>query len=209
MPPPSHYFDAEPAGPSDRRSISLALPDRTLQLITDRGVFAADGVDPGTRLLLAEAPMPAADETGVVVDVGCGYGPIAVTVALRGPATQVWAVDVNARARELCVDNAAAAGAANVTVVAPDGVPDDLRVDRLYANPPIRIGKSALHHLLGTWLERLTPTGGAWLVVQKHLGSDSLARWLDTQGWPTTRLVSRRGYRVLEVHPRNSVGSQR
>ncbi len=203
MSPPTHYFDADPATPSRRRTVVLALPDRTVRLETDRGVFGSDGIDPGTHFLLTDAPTPDTSETSTIADIGCGYGPIAVTLALRAPTAQVWAIDVNARARGLCVDNAAAVGATNVTVVSPEEVPTDLRFDRIYANPPIRIGKVALHGLLTTWLTRLHPDGHAWLVVHKHLGSDSLARWLNAEGWPTTRLGSRRGYRILQVRPRS------
>lgn len=193
-----HYFSARPATPSDPRTVRLALGDLLLELRTDRGVFAGDAVDPGTRVLLTDAAMPAATDR-VVVDLGCGYGPIAVAVARRAPHCTVWAVDVNERARELCTANAAAAGATNVVVAAPADVPADLVVDRLYSNPPIRIGKAALHELLRSWLGRLAPGAAATLVVHKHLGSDSLARWLQAQGWPTTRAGSRAGYRLLEI----------
>jgi 16S rRNA G1207 methylase RsmC len=173
----------------------LALPDLTADLRTDRGVFARDGVDPGTKLLLLEAPAPAV--TGNLLDLGCGYGPIAVTLARRSPGATVWAVDVNERARQLTVANAAALP--NVQVRAPEDVPAEVRFETIWSNPPIRIGKAALHTLLETWLSRLTDTGRALLVVQKHLGADSLARWLDEQGFPTSRLQSRVGYRLLEV----------
>ena len=173
----------------------LTLPDLTVDLQTDRGVFARDGVDPGTKLLLLEGPpVPAG---GDVLDLGCGYGPIAVTLARRAPAVTVWAVDVNERARALCAANAA--GLPNIRVCAPGDVPDDVRFAAVWSNPPIRIGKVALHDLLTTWLDRLTDDGYAALVVQKHLGSDSLARWLGEQGWSVDRRCSRAGYRVLEV----------
>lgn len=176
------------------------LPEGTLvRLATDRGVFSGDRIDPGTRVLLAEGPPVSGP---VLADVGCGYGPIAVTLALRGgPDVEVWAVDVNERARDLCAANAEAYGLADrVRVVAPDEVPEDLVVDQVWSNPPIRIGKQPLHDLLATWMRRLRPgTGSAELVVQKHLGADSLARWLDEQGWPTSRRVSRAGYRILHV----------
>jgi 16S rRNA (guanine1207-N2)-methyltransferase len=180
--------------------VELVLPEgRLIRLGTDRGVFSGDRVDPGTRALLADGPAV----TGpVVADVGCGYGPIAITLALRGgPDVEVWAVDVNERARALCAANAEANGVAGqVRVVAPSDVPADLVVDQVWSNPPIRIGKTALHELLALWLGRLRPgTGTAEMVVQKHLGSDSLARWLDAQGWPTTRRASRGGYRILHV----------
>lgn len=196
---PGHYFDAQPDVASRPKTVTLHLPDRTLVLRTDRGVFAGEGVDPGTKQLLLDAPEP--PECGTFVDVGCGYGPIACTLAARRPDADVWAVDVNERALDLCRANAADLGLSNVRVVAPEEVPDDLAVDLIWSNPPIRIGKGALHDLLSSWVRRLSPTGRAVLVVQKHLGSDSLQRWLESEGWPTDRLSSRAGYRLLEVRP--------
>ena len=195
--PSGQYFEAEPAVASRRQTVRLDLPDRSLTLHTDRGVFSADRVDPGSKYLLLDAPTPPL--TGTFVDLGCGYGPIACTLAARAPEASVWAVDVNRRAVELCRENAAALGLANVRAATPDELPADLVVDLLWSNPPIRIGKAALHELLTTWLERLAPDGRALLVVQKHLGADSLQRWLDAAGWTTARLGSRTGYRLLEV----------
>ena len=198
--PEGHYFSPSPDVGSAPSTVDLVLPEGALiRLSTDRGVFSGDRVDPGTRVLLAEGP-PISGK--VLADVGCGYGPIAVTLALRGGAdVEVWAVDVNERARSLCAANAATNGVADrVRVVSPEEVPEDLVVDQIWSNPPIRIGKQPLHDLLSTWLERLRPgTGTAELVVQKHLGADSLTRWLDAQGWPTSRLASRAGYRILHV----------
>jgi len=193
-----HYFDDDPAVPSSPRTISLVLPDLTVDLASDAGVFAADAVDPGTRYLLIDAPPPAPDARNVL-DLGCGYGPIARTLAHRAPDAIVWAVDVNARARALAEANLAGLDA---RVVAPDEVPDDVVFDLIWSNPPVRIGKAALHDLLDRWLGRLSPTGVAVLVVQKHLGADSLTRWLDERGFDVVRLGSRRGYRLLEVRPR-------
>lgn len=198
MPDPAgHYFDADPAVGSRPTTVQLDLPDRSLTLATDRGVFSGSRVDPGTKYLLLEAPAPPA--SGTFVDLGCGYGPIACTLAARSPAATVWAVDPNARAVALCAANATALGLANVRAVATDAVPADLAVDLLWSNPPIRIGKAALHDLLATWLDRLTPAGRAVLVIQKHLGADSLQRWLTDRGWPTERIGSRAGYRLLQV----------
>lgn len=175
----------------------LDLPDLSLPLQVDRGVFSAGGVDAGTKVLLLEAPDP--PPVGDLLDLGCGYGPIAVTLATRSPGATVWAVDVNERALDLTRANAAAAGLDNVRVATPDAVPDGLRFTGIWSNPPVRVGKAVLHDLLVTWLARLTPEGRALLVVQKHLGSDSLHRWLEQQGWHVDRLTSRMAYRVLEV----------
>lgn len=177
--------------------IRLALPDGTLDLATDSGVFSRSGIDPGTKLLLLEAPAPT--PSGDALDLGCGYGPIALTLARRAPGATVWAVDVNRRALGLTAANAEAAGIGNVRVAEPEEVPADVRFSTIWSNPPIRIGKSALHDLLGRWLPRLAPDGRAVLVVQKHLGADSLARWMTEQGFATARLQSRLGYRLLEV----------
>lgn len=199
-----HYFDDNPQVASNVRQVSLHLPDLSLELDVDRGVFSASKIDPGTRVLLVEAAKPAADVTSIL-DVGCGYGPIACTVASRAPQAKVVAVDVNARARQLCQANADRLDL-DVQVFEPDEVDADMRFDLIVSNPPIRIGKKQLHALLTRWLGQLAPGGRAELVVQKHLGSDSLQRWLIEQGWPTVRLTSRSGYRVLVIEP-NTTGS--
>ena len=194
----SHYFDADPAAPSRRAEVELVLPDLALTLVTDRAVFAGGGVDPGTKYLLLEGPRPPQGAVALL-DLGCGYGPIALALATRAPAAAVYAVDINARARELCAMNAEAAGLGNVRVCAPDEIAADVVFDGIWSNPPIRIGKAALHALLATWLARLAPGRHAALVVHKHLGSDSLARWLESERWGVARLGSRRGYRILDV----------
>jgi 16S rRNA (guanine1207-N2)-methyltransferase len=195
--PDGQYFDRHPNSPSSPRTVPLVLPDLTLDLQTDRGVFSGDAVDRGTKLLLLEGPPPPA--SGNLLDLGCGYGAIAVALARRSPAATVWAIDVNQRALALTAANAANAGAANVSVTDPEGVPAHVRLDAIYSNPPIRIGKDGLHELLDHWLDRLTEEGRAYLVVHKHLGSDSLARRLTSQGWTVERMVSRMGYRLLAV----------
>jgi 16S rRNA (guanine1207-N2)-methyltransferase len=199
----SHYFDETPAAPSAESTVTVELPGITFTLRTDRGVFSHGRLDPGTAVLLRQAPPP--PSRGDLLDLGCGAGPIALALARRSPDATVWAVDVNERARTLCAANATANGITNVIVRGPDEVPPDVTFDAIWSNPPIRIGKTALHELLATWLRRLTPDGRALLVVHKHLGSDSLQRWLGETGWPTTRLTSAKGYRLLDVrqrHPR-------
>ena len=198
---PAHYFDDDPSVRSSPIQVEVNLPDVALQLTSDRGVFSTGHLDAGTKLLLLEAP-PLAETDLTVLDLGCGWGPITCVVAKRAPQAHVWAVDVNQRARSLTVANASAIGADDrVTVIAPDDLPPEIRFDRILSNPPIRIGKQALHELLGLWLGRLAPTGVAHLVVQRHLGSDSLAAWLEREGHRVDRLKSRAGYRILEVGP--------
>jgi 16S rRNA G1207 methylase RsmC len=202
MDKPAHYFDAQPGVVSAPRTVAVKLRDRQFELTSDAGVFSAEHLDSGTKILLDEAPAP--PPSGTLLDIGCGYGPIAITCALRSPAARVFAVDVNERARDLTRANAAALSLRNVEVAAPDDVPGDVRFDAIYSNPPIRIGKAALHALLTRWLSLLADEGQAYLVVQRHLGSDSLADWLKQQGFPTKRLGSKTSFRLLQVRARVS-----
>ena len=195
--PEGHYFSSGPTSASRPGRVRLDLPERSLELATDAGVFSPGRVDPGTKLLLMELPELT---EGPVVDVGCGYGPIACTVALRHPGLSVLAVDVNPRARELCERNARALGT-SVVVLDPDQATEVGQVGTIVSNPPIRIGKAALHQLMAVWLDRLAPEGRAHLVVHKNLGADSLARWMTDRGHAVERVRSRQGYRILSVGP--------
>ncbi len=192
-----HYFSPRPRVPHRPGQVRVVLPDVYLELATDAGVFSPGRLDPGTRLLLDEAPAP--PPTGDLLDLGCGYGPIACVLAKRSPGATVWAVDVNERALELCARNAVAAGLPNVRCVTPDDPSVPPRLAGIWSNPPVRIGKPALHELLSAWLVRLAPGGQAYLVAGRNLGADSLHRWLAGQGWPVTRRAARSGYRLLQV----------
>ncbi len=195
-----HYFEASPSSPERRRTVEVEAAGRRFTFATAAGVFSADRLDPGTAVLLRKAELPDPEEPGPLLDLGCGYGPIACVLATVAPAATVYAVDVNARARELAAANAESCGVADrVRVYHPDEVPPEARFTQLWSNPPVRVGKAELHALLSTWLPRLAPHGVAWLVVARNLGADSLHRWLGEQGWTVERHASQKGYRVLQV----------
>jgi 16S rRNA G1207 methylase RsmC len=195
---PSQYFSKQPGGTEVRRTITARVWGQELPLITAGGVFAADGLDRGTAVLLRASPTPVGSPR--ILDLGCGYGTIALAVAVHCPGAIVDAVDVNERALALCRDNAEALGVADrVRPSRPDEVDPNTRYDEIWSNPPIRIGKQALHELLLTWLPRLVPDGVARLVVGKNLGADSLQRWLIEQGYACERVASAKGFRVLVV----------
>lgn len=184
---------------------SVVVQDRHLALTADSGVFSHHGLDKGTAVLLdavqREEPLTLPPGS-VVCDLGCGTGAIALALAVTYPHCTVLAIDINQRARDLCEENARANGITNVRVVHPDDVDDAIQIEVLWSNPPIRIGKDALHSLLLTWLSRLTPMGQARLVVSKNLGADSLSQWLTNEGYPTSKLSSSKGFRILAVQPR-------
>jgi 16S rRNA (guanine1207-N2)-methyltransferase len=200
-----HYFTAQPSAAHRPGLVRVVLPDLYLELATDSGVFSPGRLDPGTRLLLEEAPAP--PPSGDILDLGCGYGPIACALAARAPGATVWAVDVNERALALCSANAAAAGLSNVRCVSPDSDEVPPQLAGIWSNPPVRIGKGPLHAMLRTWLGRLAPQANATLVMGRNLGADSLHGWLEhEEGWSVTRLSARSGYRLMFVEQRISRG---
>ena len=142
--------------------------------------------------------LPVRDAEGITVEQGLA------DMALACPEATVWAVDINERSRNLTAANAARLGLGNVVVAAPDDVPAELRFDVIWSNPPIRVGKVALHEILNTWLTRLATEGEASLVVAKHLGAPSLLTWLRDQ-FGAQRVVERiaqsRGFHVINVGP--------
>lgn len=223
-----HYFSAAPASPAEQREITVELAGERRRVVTAGGVFSAEHLDHATAFLLDAVPVPealAARGSGVqLLDIGCGWGPIALSLALQAPQATVWAVEVNERAAELARVNAARLGvlaerpgAPGVHVVAPHEVPDEVRFDGIWSNPPIRVGKEALHEILAHWLPRLRADGAAWLVVGKNLGAPSLQRWigelpgnfspeasdgtLQVDSFTCDRVARHKGFWVLEARP--------
>ena len=195
-----HYFSASPSSEQNLRRIRVTLAGRAVEVTTAGGVFSPDHVDSGTGVLLANTPP--APSGGDFLDLGCGWGPISLSLALESPHATVWAVDVNERALDLVRRNAADLGLTNINAVLPDDVPDDVVFRTIRSNPPIRVGKNELHGMLQRWIPRLAERSDAWLVVQRNLGSDSLQRWLAAtfdDGYTVSRAATGRGFRVLKV----------
>ena len=194
-----HYFSPAPESEPKLRPFTVRLAGQTRRLTTANGIFSPERVDTGTQVLLDH--VPSAPPAGQLLDLGCGWGPLALTLALESPHATVWAVDVNTRALDLVRKNAQTLGLSNINAAAPEDVPADVLFTTIWSNPPIRVGKNELHDLLERWLPRLEPGSDAWLVVQRNLGSDSLHRWMDTTfaELTTTRAATAKGYRVLRA----------
>jgi len=191
-----HYFAEQPSSGSAPTTHEVRVRKLQLTLAGDRGVFNQGDLDWGTRVLIENADVPSG---GVLLDLGCGGGAIAAALAKLRPDAEIWAIDINERAREVTQRTLALNSITNVRVASPDAVPPDLRFDGIWSNPPIRVGKSELHQLLESRLARPTPSGCADPVVHKNLGSDSLAKWLESLGYAVQRHASKQGYRVLHV----------
>lgn len=198
-----HYFTSAPGSDPKLRPITVTLAGASYELTTAAGIFSPERVDTGTQVLLANTPAP--PPSGDLLDLGCGWGPIALTLALASPHATVWAVDVNERALDIVRRNARTLGLGNVNAVLPQDVPDTVEFTTIWSNPPIRVGKNELHNLLLSWLPRLSDDSDAWLVVQRNLGSDSLQRWLQAtlpDHFSVVRAATSKGYRLLHAKRR-------
>lgn len=196
----AHYFVTDPSLPEKPRQISVDLRGREVRVQTAAGVFSPGDLDKGTAALLRIVPEPSGDQ---FLDIGCGWGPLTLAMGMADPDATVTAVDVNERSLGLTRRNAESQGLNRVETYLPQDVPRERQFDTVWSNPPIRVGKEALHDILLTWLPRLAPGGTAWLVVQKNLGGDSLQRWLGTVLDPAEFTVQRaatdKGFRILTV----------
>jgi 16S rRNA (guanine1207-N2)-methyltransferase len=195
-----HYFSQEPKSDYQPKQIELNVAGEVFQVTTASGTFSPLRLDVGTAVLLDHLEL--APQDGNILDLGCGWGPIALNLAKNSPKAKIWAVDVNSRSLELTDLNAKTLGITNIQTETPDDVPADVRFSGIWSNPPIRVGKKELHALLLNWLPRLEKNGSAYLVVQKNLGSDSLQKWLTetlTGGYEVSRLTSVKTYRIIRV----------
>jgi 16S rRNA G1207 methylase RsmC len=195
-----HYFSQEPSSPLKPKTIQIPVAGEIVNVTTASGTFSPTQLDFGTEVLIEQLDL--APDSGNLLDLGCGWGPIALNLGKLRPNTKVWAVDVNTRSVELTQANSKKLGISNITALLPDEVPADLRFSGIWSNPPIRIGKKELHELLLMWLPRLEAGCEAYLVVQKNLGSDSLQKWLTEElasDFEVSRYTSIKTYRVLKI----------
>lgn len=196
-----HYFSANPSADQKLRTVKFDVLGQPIQLKASSGTFSSTRLDPGTKVLLDHL-----DQVhGNVLDLGCGWGPIAVSIAKLFPETKVYALDINRRSLDLTNQNALNLGLQNVFPVTADEIPKEIQFDEIWSNPPIRVGKTVLHELLTTWLPRLVTGGRAMLVVQKQLGADSLMKWLVAQfpNFNVTRVGNDKGYRIIQALKRD------
>jgi len=198
-----HYFSASPESEFKLRRFHARLNGQDYELTTAGGIFSPERIDVGTQVLLGTVPTP--PPGGNLLDLGCGWGPISLTLALQSPDSTVWAVDVNERALDLVRRNAETLGLTNVNAVRPEDVPDDVTFLTIWSNPPIRVGKVELHSMLEKWIPRLEAGTDGWFVVQRNLGSDSLHRWMEEtfpDEFSFTRENTSKGFRVIRTSRR-------
>lgn len=199
-----HYFSADPASTPIQRNFEFDFLGEAISVRVDSGIFSATRIDPGTKVLLGELEKHVAihqsSPRSRALDIGCGWGAISLALAKSSAELEVIAIDVNQRALDNTKRNAKLQGLSNVQALHPTDVPPDLEFDEIWSNPPIRIGKEALHELLQSWLARLSNAGIATFVVAKQLGAPSLQRWLNgLPGLSCSKLSQDKGFWVLRV----------
>lgn len=193
-----HYFSTNPSSKLIERKLEVVIRGKTFKILSANGVFSGKKLDIGTEVLFRYAPEP--PPTGNFLDLGCGWGPISLALASASPSAQIWAIDINERARFLTTQNAKENQLTNLAVLSPSELENKAQTfDLIWSNPPVRIGKSALQTLTQKWLNCLKPTGQAVLVMNKNLGADSYTNWLRENGWKVSKIGSAKGFRVLCV----------
>ncbi|WP_407271455.1 class I SAM-dependent methyltransferase [Radiobacillus sp. PE A8.2] len=173
-----HYFSNKPQSQSKPSTWSFELRGQTMKFTSDYGVFSKSEVDFGSRTLIDAFVEPSID--GVILDLGCGYGPIGLSLARAYSDRQFVLSDINERAVSLAEQNAKQNGIANVTFHVSDGM-EGLRNHRYAAiliNPPIRAGKDTIFRMFEESYTALLDQGELWIVIQKKQGAPSTQKKL-------------------------------
>ena len=193
-----HYYTRTPQSASRPAECSFTYRGVDLVFETDAGVFSRGEVDTGTRLLLEALPE---DMHGEILDLGCGWGVIGISIARKWPETQVTMADVNTRALELSRKNAKR-NRAEVICAESDGMEAlaDRNFDAVVTNPPIRAGKQVIYKMFADAAQRLKPGGALYLVIRKQQGAESCIRYLETIYEKVEKLDKSGGFWVLKAH---------
>lgn len=193
-----HYYTRTPQSASRPAECSFTYRGIDLVFETDAGVFSRGEVDTGTRLLLEALPE---EMHGEILDLGCGWGVIGISIARKWPGTQVTMADINTRALDLSRKNAER-NRAEVICAESDGMEAlaDRNFDAVVTNPPIRAGKQVIYKMFADAAHRLKPGGALYLVIRKQQGAESCIRYLETIYAKVEKLDKSGGFWVLKAH---------
>ncbi len=194
-----HYYSKDPKVKSDPKEWSTTLRGKTLRFKTDAGVFSKGEVDFGSRLLAEAFVMP--ESEGAILDVGCGYGPIGLSIAASFPERSVHMVDVNERALTLAANNAKQNGVVNVEIYPSDALSAVVAEEfaAILTNPPIRAGKETVFNFYEGAFSKLVVGGVLWVVIQKKQGAPSTIDRLKEIFGNVETIVKSRGYYILRA----------
>lgn len=194
-----HYYAKDPKVKSQPKDWTAELRGKTMRFKTDAGVFSKGEVDFGSRLLVESFSMP--EVKGDVLDVGCGYGPIGLTIAASFPERHIQMVDVNERALALSKHNAGQNGISNATIYSSDALSAVQGADfaAILTNPPIRAGKDTVFAFYDHSFAKLQLGGELWVVIQKKQGAPSTMKRLEELFGNVETVAKKRGYFILRA----------
>lgn len=195
-----HYYTSKPQTESKPRHWTFKLLGHTFSFETDAGVFSKSEVDFGSRVLIDVFQMP--DIDGAIFDVGCGYGPIGLSIAKTNPDRTVFMMDINERAVALSQKNAQVNGVQNVRIFVSDGlsmVDKDVDAAAILTNPPIRAGKETIFRFYDGAYDRLVSSGELWVVIQKKQGAPSTVSYLEEKFSEVDVVEKKKGYWIVRA----------
>lgn len=192
-----HYYTRTPQSASRPAECTFSYRGIDLVFTTDAGVFSRGEVDTGTRLLLEALPE---EMQGDILDLGCGWGIIGISIARKWPGSRVVMADVNTRALDLSRENAKR-NRAEVVCVESDGMGAlmDRSFDAVVTNPPIRAGKQVIYKMFADAATRLKDGGALYLVIRKQQGAESCIKYLETIYSSVEKLDKSGGFWVLKA----------
>ena len=194
-----HYYSKDPKVKSQPKELAVTLRQQSFRFLTDAGVFSKGDVDFGSKLLAESFVMPEAE--GDVLDVGCGYGPIGLSIAASFPNRKIHMVDVNERALLLSAKNAEVNGVTNVEIYSSDALTDvtGAEFSAILTNPPIRAGKKTVFSFYDGAFSKLQVGGELWVVIQKKQGAPSTIHHLEKIFGNAETIVKKRGYHIIRA----------
>ncbi|PRX67997.1 16S rRNA m(2)G 1207 methyltransferase [Bacillus sp. V-88] len=194
----NHYYSRNPDVESNPGMIAFELRGQTFRFKTDQGVFSKKEVDFGSRALIESFELP--DVKGPILDVGCGYGPVGLSLAKDIGDRMVHMIDVNERALSLAKENAEVNKVQNVKVYQSDRYTNVVEKGfaAILTNPPIRAGKETVHSILESSYEHLTERGELWVVIQKKQGAPSAMEKMEKIFSNVEIVIRKKGYYILK-----------
>ena len=195
----SHYYDSNPQIESKIREISFEVNGLQMKLKTDNGVFSKNRVDEGSLTLL-KVILPL-KLTGEILDLGCGYGTIGLTIAMSSPTARLTLADINSRALILCERNAKELGLSQRVTCLQSDIFENIegRYDSLVLNPPIRAGKKVTYAMYEQSRDYLIDGGSLFIVIRKAQGALSAADFIKNVFGNCTLLKRHKGYYVYQA----------
>lgn len=199
----SHYFDFDPSIASKQRTIAFDIKEQHIELVTDNGVFCKNHIDEGSLIFLKV--LTSLHLGSRILDLGCGYGPIGLTIAITNPEARVVLADINSRALSLASENASRLGLSQRVTCLQSDIYEKIegKYDSIVVNPPIRAGKQVTYQMYLGAKQYLIDGGSLYVVIRKAQGAESASKYIETVFGNVSLLKREKGYWILKATKSN------